>query len=414
MKLTNKINGLNGLVREYGDSFYVLDVDKFRSNYDNFKNAFLMYYPKVNIGYSYKTNYTPALCEVVNERGGYAEVVSEMEYDLAIKIGVAPSSIIVNGPYKTIRQLEKFVENGSVLHIDSETELYNIVQIMESSPSVKCKIALRCNFDIENEVVSRFGLDVEDPKFFDGFHKLQSYANAEIVGLHCHFPDRNLESYKKRIKKMICLVDKLFKVPPKYIDVGGGYFGQLDDSLKQHFGEPPTYQDYAAVIGQELRNYYKNKSEAEWPELILEPGSALVADTMSFYCKVIDIKSIRGQSIAMTSGSKFNLGSFASTLNMPMQVHSNKDEGIEYTNLNVSGFTCIEADYLYRGYDGKLSVSDILEFMNIGSYSIVFKPPFIMPNVPVLKVDENMNVKSVLKRQETMEDVFSTFNFYKD
>ena len=68
---------------EYGDAFYLLDSVRFRANYKELKDAFLSVYPKFNIAYSYKTNYTPKLVQIVDRLGGYAEVVSDDEYELA-------------------------------------------------------------------------------------------------------------------------------------------------------------------------------------------------------------------------------------------------------------------------------------------------------------------------------------------
>ena len=76
------------LRKEYGDAFYLLDSEQFRNNFLELKEAFSKIYPKFNIAYSYKTNYTPKFCKIVNELGGYAEVVSEMEMELALKCGV--------------------------------------------------------------------------------------------------------------------------------------------------------------------------------------------------------------------------------------------------------------------------------------------------------------------------------------
>ena len=121
MDLNYKI--LNTLCRKYGDSFYLLDYDRFAKNYDEFLKAFTKFYPKTILAYSYKTNYTPKLCKIINEKGGFAEVVSEMEYDLAIKIGVNPQNIIVNGPYKNKKILEKFLINGSIVNLDSYYEI---------------------------------------------------------------------------------------------------------------------------------------------------------------------------------------------------------------------------------------------------------------------------------------------------
>ena len=54
-------------------------------------------------------------------------------------------------------------------------------------------------------------------------------------------------------------------------------------------------------------------------------------------------------------------------------------------------------------------MGDYLVFSNVGSYSIVFKPQFIMPNVPIIEYRETIGTYEIIKRQETMNDVFSTF-----
>ena len=84
---------LQDLSMEYGDSFYLLHSDVFRNNYSDMLNAFRKFYRSTEIAYSYKTNYTPILCRVINESGGNAEIVSEMEMWLAEKIGVSAGHI---------------------------------------------------------------------------------------------------------------------------------------------------------------------------------------------------------------------------------------------------------------------------------------------------------------------------------
>ena len=100
------------LRNEYGDAFYLLDSEQFKKNYLELKNAFSELYSNFNIAYSYKTNYTPKLCKIVNELEGYAEVVSEMEAELAIKCGVKPEHIIWNGPIKNPDKLKEYIHMG--------------------------------------------------------------------------------------------------------------------------------------------------------------------------------------------------------------------------------------------------------------------------------------------------------------
>ena len=77
--------------------------------------------------------------------------------------------------------------------------------------------------------------------------------------------------------------------------------------------------------------------------------------------------------------------------------------------MDFGGFTCIESDYLYRHYDGSLAVGDIVEFGNVGSYSVVLKPPFILPNFPM--IDISGNSVELIKRGEVFDDLFHTFEF---
>ena len=405
-----KYEVLNDMGSHLGDAFYLLDSKKFGQNYDEFLSAFSDIYPKTNIGYSYKTNYTPKLCKLVNEKGGYAEVVSEMEYDLAIELGVNPKMIIVNGPYKSKKVLEKFILGESIVNLDSYAEVESLTEISKRFPSRQLKVGLRCNFEINDTVISRFGFDVEQERFFRMFAQISDIDNITIEGIHCHFQNRDLQSYDHRANRIIELAQKLFAVPPKYIDIGGGFFGKMEGRLKAQFSTPAVeYCAYASLIATKFKTTYQNFGDHEKPMLLLEPGSAIVADTMYFVAKVVDVKEVRGRSVATSSGSKFNMGLLTSVINMPMDVYSSNKAQSKYEEIDVVGFTCIESDCLYRGYSGWIGVGDYLVFSNVGSYSIVFKPQFIMPNVPVIEYSEAIGDYEIIKRQETMEDVFSTF-----
>lgn len=404
-------NILKSMEELFGESFYLLDSDVFSRNYDEFLSEFKKYYPKTNIGYSYKTNYIPKLCEIVDKKGGYAEVVSTMEYDLAIKVGVDPKNILVNGPYKNKKALEKFLLNGSNVNIDSYREARLLLEIAASNPQNILNIGLRCNFEIDDLLISRFGFDVESSSFYRLFNELQNIDNIAINGIHCHFPNRNLESYVDRTNKMLKLSDMLFDTPPKYIDIGGGYFGRLEESLRKQFlVRVPDYKEYAEIIGKRFYDHYSHLNYQDRPMLLLEPGTALVGDSMKFIAKVVDVKDVRGSYIATISGSKFNIGLLSSSLNMPISVYNKKNKSFCYNSIDIAGFTCIEGDYLYKGYFGGIEVDDFVSFENVGSYSIVFKPQFILPNVPIVEYNHKDNCFEIIKRQETFEDVFLTFN----
>ncbi len=112
---------LKQLSDRFGDAFYILDSKQFRQNFAELKAEFSKIYPNFNIAYSYKTNYTPKLCRIVNELGGFAEVVSDME--IALRIGVEPKKIIWSGPYKNAKKVEQLLVMGGTVNIDSAYEI---------------------------------------------------------------------------------------------------------------------------------------------------------------------------------------------------------------------------------------------------------------------------------------------------
>lgn len=94
------IDTINFLIREQGSPFYFFDADGFIENYKELDQTFKSVYPYYQISYSYKTNYTPYICELVKKLGGFAEVVSDMEYMLAKKSVITIRRLYIMGRLK--------------------------------------------------------------------------------------------------------------------------------------------------------------------------------------------------------------------------------------------------------------------------------------------------------------------------
>jgi len=406
-------NDLDFIGRAYGDTWYLLDTSVFQQNFKDLSAALYSVYPKSKLAYSYKTNYIPQLCRLVDSLGGYAEVVSEMEYRLALTLGMLPERIIFNGPYKTEAAVEELLVSGGQVNIDSAYELEMIRRIAVLNADKTLRVALRCNFDIGDGVLSRFGWDTASPEFTQAVETIRSIGNLKLVGFHCHFATRGLNSFRQRTESMLKLLRHWFDeapeyISPEYISLGGGLFGPMETTLARQFEvEVPTFADYAAAVASDVARVYGHLPESSQPVLFLEPGSALAANAMQYVTKVINIKNIRGKDFATVSGSVFNINARSRKVNPPMRVISAGSETREYVDLDVGGYTCIETDLLYRHYQGPLSVGDYIIFGHVGSYSLSFKPPFIMPNVPIVELREG-EVR-LIKRQEVSTDIFGTY-----
>lgn len=390
------------LITKYGESFYLFDSKCFEHNFDSLLNSFVSIYPNFNIAYSYKTNYMPNVCKMVNQKGGYAEVVSEMELQLALKINVKPSNIIWNGPVKNPIWLKKALLLGVHINIDSIEELKEVYDVVNNYPGNLFNIGLRVNYEVDDSV-SRFGMDIEGSDFKKSLEIIKSINNIKTFTISCHFANRSIECWNKKVLGMIMLLKKNDIIPSR-IDMGGGLFGNMDSSLACQINKRiPTYFEYANTIAKPFLKMYGK----DGPELVIEPGTALVADTMKFVAMVKSIKKIKEKYFATIIGSQKNIN--MANVNPPISVIHLSCYSNYYDSIDIVGYTCIEGDVVYRGFSGELGVGDLVVVSNCGSYSIVMKPPFILPNFPVLELSNN-NVK-IIKEKEVFDNIFDTFIF---
>lgn len=389
--------------------FYLFDEKKFIDNYNCLCNAMRKLYPNYVPGYSYKTNYTPYVCQLVKSLGGYAEVVSDMELTLALKIGYTPDRIIYNGPCKGIK-MENHVLEGGISNIDNEDEAERVIYLAHAHPDKEFKIGLRINTDIGAGFVSRFGLDVGSDEMDRVVAKLKAVGNIEIVGLHMHVSRaRYLSAWQNRIDNILETADKYIDGVPEYIDLGSGMFAEMEDYLKNQFTvNVPSYDEYAEVVAGTMAKHYINSEKK--PILFTEPGTTVVSRYFSLITSVTGIKSVKGRNLAMVDIDIHNAGETCKMMKVPytlLKKGAGKGTGIP---CEIVGFTCLEQDTLYKDFPESLQTGDVLELRNVGGYSIVYKPPFIQPQCPVLCMTKENEIIEI-KRKETFDDIFQTFKF---
>ncbi|NMD70853.1 diaminopimelate decarboxylase [Bacillus sp. DNRA2] len=405
-------HSLTELERQFGTSYYIFDVEQLRENYWKIETAFKSRYENFIIGYSYKTNYLPYLCKELSRLGAYSEVVSRLEYDLALKIGENPNRIIFNGPLKTKEDLFFALSQGSMINLDSLYEVEFVKEYAELNRSHIIKLGLRLNFDIaENGVsplqegypISRFGICVESGMFEQVIKELSDYENIKIVGLHGHFSTRrrNIEAYQKITETLCELGKRHLNESLEYIDIGGGIYGELPKSFNL---KTPTFDDYASTVCEIM-----NREFANWPNkpaLILEPGISMVANTFKFVAKVIETKMIRGQQFVVVDGSVHNVKPTMHRNNLPMEIIRRNPGSAATHSFHIVGYTCMEKDYLAHELKCELpQINDYIIFDNVGAYTIVFNPPFIKerPSIVAAVDDEFFSVR----KQETLKQFFN-------
>lgn len=394
------------------DSCYVLHIDRFEEEYHELLRHFKHYYPKTNIAYSFKTNYVPKIVSKVKELGGYAEVVSEMEMELALKSGFNYDQIFFNGPYKQKEKALYFLKEGGTVNIDNISEFkyyYNAAQERQ----ININLGLRLNFEIE-EMPSRFGIGINSSEILEILRSCNNSKFITLVSLHFHYAPRNIIKYKLCIPHLIRFIQTNSELlnDVKFLSLGGGFFGQMSQYIQNQITncDDSTFEEYAIHTIKKLIQegiIHKNSKGLKSPTILIEPGTAVVTKAFDFWCKVDSIKKISGRHIINTSGSKFNINPSPNRINNEYKVINTNNSTIEVKKGIIVGYTCIESDILHNDFIGKIAINDFICFKEIGSYSIVMKPPFIRPNCPIIMYKNGEILE--IKKGESFDDIFNLY-----
>lgn len=397
------------IINEYGSPLYVFDDKAFIENYHNLTKAFRKYYPNYTPGFSYKTNYTPHICKLVKKLGGYAEVVSDMELWVAQQCGYDNSKIIYNGPCKG-EMLEDHLLKGGILNIDNEDEAKRVVAFAKQHPEKTFKVNIRITARIDIGFVSRFGIEAGSQQMDRVVALLKAQKNIKLVGLHMHVSRaRYLSAWQQRIDQIIKAADRYIDGVPEFIDLGSGMFAEMEGYLKDQFTiDVPTYEEYAEVVAGTMAKHYAN-SEIK-PLLVTEPGTTVVSRYMSLITTITGIKEIAGRNIAVCDSDIHEAGETAMMMKVPYTHYPTGKGESSKTPIDITGFTCLEQDTLFKDFPDEVKVGDMIEFRNVGGYSVVYKPPFIQPCCAMVAIKEDGSVEEI-KRKETFEDIFQTYRF---
>ena len=393
---------------------FIFNEVKFKNNLNSLHNAFTEFYPKVRIGYSYKTNYIPDVCLSAHKESALAEVVSEMEVDMALINLKDQTQIIFNGPVKTALSIKKVIIAGGIINIDNTRDIDIISDILCENKDIVANVAFRINCDYGNDL-SRFG----QPKNLIKKQIEDLVVNTQwnIIGFHLHLPHRSLESFAFRIQNFIDALDEMKLRNLSYINIGGGFYGELSHELKEALGieYAPTFREYGELIGRKFLEYFDKRGYGVLPVLYLEPGSSVVADCFSFVSKIHTEKTFDNRKALVSFAGRHLLSPTNKLVKLPCQViNLRKDELLNCSNDTISydvvGYTCIESDILGKveGYSKFDCSNSYIEFSNVGSYSVVMGSNFILPEPPIFKLDvENQLI--LIRKKRTAQEVLSQF-----
>ena len=365
--------------QDYKTPCYVIDLERFRKNCMEIKRPFEeMWESRVEFGYSVKTNHDRNLMRYAAEQlGWYIETVSPAEYEDACAVTV-PGRIIFNGPCKGA-YLKKAYEAGSMINLDHLSEVEELCGGVYGKDG-GTEIGIRLNFDLESlcpgettagDSVSRFGICYENGDFAKAVGMLRA-AGIEPAGIHLH---TSTKSRSARVFRMLARkaaeVIREFDLKLSYVDMGGGFFGG------QKVAGKPEMKEYAQCICDELRQAVSPQET----RLILEPGASVLATSVLYLSRVINVREIRGTDVATLDGTLLHINPFFNDRVPPYRLYRNEETAVRARRKKqiVCGSTCMENDrFLERAEAEALCEGDLFEFHAAGAYTMAFNSQFIL------------------------------------
>ena len=395
------------LVRRFGSPLFVFSEKRLRDQFRYLRRLFESHYPRVELSWSYKTNYLDAICRIFHQEGASAEVVSDFEYHKARRLGVPGENIIFNGPYKPREILKQAVLEGARINVDSLDEILDLEEIARETGQ-KIRIGLRINMDTGiYPRWDRFGFNLESGEVLSVARRIAAGDRLEVAGLHCHQGTFILdpEAYARAAEKLLRLARKLeeeFGWNIEYLDLGGGFPSRSRPKglyLPPEVGIPPL-SEYAERIARSL---LLGTMARDYPLLILEIGRALVDEAGFLITTVRSAKRLADGRRAYVLDAGVNLLFTAFWYHFRIEIERELPGPPEPCILY--GPLCMNIDVVEENaWLPPLPRGTHLILSPVGAYNLTQWMQFITYRPRVVLIGESGQVE-VIREAETLEDM---------
>ena len=255
--------------------------------------------------------------------------------------------------------------NVKSFSLDSKDELRKILDATNQAKDLELFVRIAIsNEHAEIDLSRKFGAL---PSEALGLVRLCK-QHAKKLGISFHVGSQCMHkiSYSKGIKEIGNIIKKT-KIIPDTINVGGGFPSIYPDL------NPEPLSNYMMEIKKELNNLKLDKL----PEIICEPGRAIVAESGSTIVKVILRKKNNLYINDGTYGSLFDAGAPNFVLPSKM-ITEGRVQSKKLTAFSFFGPTCDGLDYMKGPFllPNNIKEGDYIELGQLGAYSLTFRTNF--------------------------------------
>ncbi len=344
------------------DPVYCIRPNSIKSACSWFKDNF-----PGKILYAFKANPNEKVIKCIGESGiNRFDVASINEIKLIKKIFPKARAYYMN----TIKNRDHIREayfnyNIRDFALDTKDELQKIIEATNNAKDLSLYVRISIsNEHAEIDLSQKFGAPSSEAL---GLLRLAK-AHAKKVGISFHVGSQCMHpiSYAKGIREIGSIIKKT-KIYPDIINVGGGFPSIYPDL------QPQPLENYINEIKKTFNDLKLDKK----PELLCEPGRAIVAESGSTIVRVILRKKNKIYINDGTYGSLFDAGVLNFVLPTRM-IPNGRMTSKKLTPYSLYGPTCDSSDYMKGPFilPNNLKEGDYIEVGQLGAYSLTFRTKF--------------------------------------
>lgn len=339
-------------------------------------------HPRVELSFAMKANPMPAIVQHLASRVDRIDVASGLELRTALDTTISPTKVSFAGPGKTPNEIQQAVAAGSIVEVESTTELKRVIAAGDAL-GLRPAIAIRVNpdFAIKGSGMrmgggpQQFGIDVEAvPALLAEYRE----SDVDFLGFHVFAGSQNLnaEIIAEAQRRTVELVTPLVEHLPgslRYLNLGGG------------FGIPYTERDRPLdldLVAGNLTELVVGPILERFPDArpVIELGRYIVGECGVYVTRVLDRKVSRGKTYLVVDGGMHHQlaasGNFGQAIrrNYPIVV-GNRVDAVSEERANIVGCLCTPLDLLGDNIEVPATgVDDLIVIFQAGAYGLTASP----------------------------------------
>lgn len=360
--------------------FMIFLENRIKENLSIFNDVFKSTFSNFEGYYSFKANYLPEICHIIQKERFGAELISLPELNLALSLGFPPNKIILGGPYLPNELIEKCVKEDIkeiiVYDLDDLEPINTIAKLYSKTQNICLRIKSK-------KFGAKLGISPTQPSI-ERLKKIMAKSpNIRVTTILSHYTTQmnNFEQYRENIMTLIRFYEILRKnqILIDKINLGGGF---PEASIMQ--------KDQLQKVAEQIKLVLLDHN-IDFNSIYFEPGRYLVGDSGLFIAKILKKTSDRW--IFLDIGNHI-CPKFAKC-SLRFYNVSRINEPHKYKT-SIAGIIPSDQDILAKNYffTKDLMREDKVMILNVGAYCLTFSNrfPYFLPKIYLINGEKILKI----------------------